>query len=113
MLFGENMSIHPKIVDAIGTERATDEVSLTIADSQDWSDVTAHLEALQEKINAYLGFMESGEIYEKYPAAKGKKMNITIIFRFAPPEGEVMRFLAHAEQVVHGYGFGFAHRVHE
>jgi hypothetical protein len=57
--------------------------------------------------------MGSGEIYEEYPTAKGKKMNIMIIFRFTPPDGEVLRFLAHAEQVVHGHGFGFAHRVHE
>ncbi|MBK8477097.1 MAG: hypothetical protein IPL39_12605 [Opitutaceae bacterium] len=108
------MSIdHPKIVDAIGTERATGDVDLTIADQRDWSDVVAHLRALQEKINSYLDFLESGDVFREYPAAKEKKMKILIIFRYPPPAGDAFVFLARAEEFVRERGFGLAYRVSE
>jgi hypothetical protein len=108
------MSIdHPKVVDAIGTERTTGDVDLTIADQRDWSDVEAHLLALQEKINAYLDFLESGDVFREYPPAKERKMKILTIFRFPPPPGEAFAFLARAEEFLRGRGFGFAYRVYE
>ena len=102
-----------KVVDAIGIERATGDVSLTISDHLDWSDVPGHAFALQEKINDYLAFLESGEIFTEYPAAKGKKMRIQIFFLHAPPAGDALRFLAHAEEVIRKAGFGLVYRVHE
>ena len=108
------MSIdHPKVVDAIGTERTTGDVDLTIADHRDWSDVEAHLLALQEKINAYLDFLESGDVFREYPAAKEKKLKILIIFRLPPPAGEAFAFLERAEEFLLSRGFGFAYRVYE
>ncbi|WP_370590617.1 DUF6572 domain-containing protein, partial [Xylophilus sp. ASV27] len=49
------------IVDAVGTDKETDEVRLSIFDHLPWD--TEHLRLLQDKINVYLGFIESGEIY--------------------------------------------------
>lgn len=43
-----------------------------ISDHLDWDDELEHIHALQEKINAYLRFVESGEILGKYPQAAGK-----------------------------------------
>ena len=37
---------------------------------------------LQEKINTYLRFIESGEIYAAYPKAKGKRAVIRIIAKY-------------------------------
>ena len=48
----ENVSV----VDAIGTEPASDCVVLSIIDSWDWSDKHEHLLALQNKLNSYFGF---------------------------------------------------------
>jgi len=108
------MSIdHPKVVDAIGISRTTGDVDLTIADQRDWSDVEAHLLALQEKINAYLDFVESGDVYREYPTASEKKLKILIMFRFPPPDGKSFAFLARAEEFLLSRGFGFAHRVFE
>ncbi|MDR6534474.1 DUF6572 domain-containing protein [Variovorax soli] len=56
------------IVDAVGTDTETGEVRLSIIDHLPWD--TEHLRLLQDKINVYLGFIESGEIYVSYPSAK-------------------------------------------
>ena len=77
---------NPSVVDAVGTDRKSGEIVLTIADSWNWDDSRAHLLALQEKINSYLGFVESGEIYDAYPSAVGQVLRIEIVSRYAIPE---------------------------
>ncbi len=88
-----------KVVDAIGIEKATMIVVLTIADSWDWDDKEQHLEALRLKINSYVDFIESGQIFETYPAAKGTKtFLIDVISRFPMPEcGTVFLDLARGD----------------
>ena len=43
-----------------------DNVVLTISDHLEWDMENEHLLILQDKINAYLSSIESGDIYEKY-----------------------------------------------
>lgn len=82
-------------VDAIGTEIETGNVVLTIADSWDWDNEEQHLQALEDKTDAYLAFIESGEIVEAYPAAQGKTVVIDVVTRYPiPPKG--MDFLKRA-----------------
>lgn len=57
------------VVDAAGVEKDTGCVVLTIADDWSWDDQKKHLLALQEKLNAYFNFIESGEMLESYPDA--------------------------------------------
>jgi hypothetical protein len=73
-------------VDAIGIEKDTGVAILTIIDSWDWIDEKRHLLALQEKLNAYFNCIESGEIYEAYPKAAGRKIIIDVIGRFSVPK---------------------------
>ncbi|WP_427309543.1 DUF6572 domain-containing protein [Cupriavidus sp. H39] len=68
-------------IDAIGVDRQTGAVHLNIVDSLPWD--TAHLQLLQAKINTYLGFIESGEVYSCYPEAKGDKWLSTSSCDFA------------------------------
>ena len=44
----------PDIVDAVGIEKGSEFVALTIADSWDWQDERRHLLALQEKAKCLL-----------------------------------------------------------
>jgi hypothetical protein len=76
---------HTNTVDAVGIDRASGEATLTIADSWDWSDFSRHLLALQEKLNAYFAFIESGEIYTSYPNAIDRKLTIEIVGRYPLP----------------------------
>lgn len=73
----------PNVVDAIGTERDTGVVVLTIFDQLDWDD-DQHFVALQEKINRYLGFIESGEVLESYPQAAGRPLRIEVVCKCSP-----------------------------
>ncbi len=75
-----------QVIDAIGTEAETGIVVLSIIDGWDWTDEAEHLMALQDKINAYLGFVESGQIGEVYPDAVGHALKIDIISMFPLPD---------------------------
>jgi hypothetical protein len=59
---------------------------LTISDHLPWDDVNEHLYCLQEKLNAYLRFIESGEIYLKWPKAAGHPVLIDVVMQFPAPE---------------------------
>jgi hypothetical protein len=59
-------------VDAIDTDKDGNLVTLTITDHLAWGD-DQHLLLLQQKLNTYLAFIESGEIHATYPAAKDKR----------------------------------------
>jgi hypothetical protein len=103
------MSIdNPKIVDAVGTDKDGNGVSLTISDHLEWGDQN-HLVILQDKLNAYLDFIESGQIYEEYPSAVGSKLNVRIYFKYEP-DNEALETLSKFREFFEdkGYGFSFA-----
>ena len=52
-----------------------------ISDHLSWNDKD-HLNLLQTKINRYLGFVESGELFENYPDAKGRSVCIRLAFKY-------------------------------
>lgn len=100
-------------IDLIGTEKEKGFVSLLIADHLDWSDEELHLSILQDKINSYISFIESGQVYEDYPSAKGKKINIDIISKYPyPRKGKL--FIERANQVtLKGLDVLITHAVHK
>jgi hypothetical protein len=74
-----------EVVDAIGLEKETSIIVLTISDAWRWDDSQSHLDALEKKINAYFAFIENGQILESYPHAHGKKLVIDVVGRFPLP----------------------------
>ena len=99
------------VVDFIGTDRWTGDVVLTISDHLDWSDTTAHQLLLQAKLNCYLAFVESGEMIQSYPGAKGKLVVFKVLFKFAPDDGG-KEFLARAREVIAAAGFTLRDELH-
>lgn len=99
-----------EVVDAVGTEAEDGAVVLSIIDGWDWVDEQHHLHALQEKINAYFGFVESGQIYEAYPEAKGRPLRIDIISKFSVPQVG-LAFLEKASAVAAQLNMTVAHRI--
>jgi hypothetical protein len=59
-------------------------VILIIADHLGWepAEEGEHLLLLQEKINTYIAFIESGEIHEAVPAAVGKAPIIRVVGKY-------------------------------
>lgn len=99
----------PNIVDAIGDEKIGGAVTLSIIDAWDWSDEAKHLFALQAKINAYLEFVQSGQLFEVRPSARGKKLKIDIITKF-PLSENAAKFINVASQVARQIEIEISHK---
>ncbi|MBU6951605.1 DUF6572 domain-containing protein [Hahella sp. HN01] len=97
------------VVDAVSVDKDAGKVVLTISDHLEWED-DEHLYLLQEKINSYLAFIESGEIYEKYPGAKGRGIVISLICKYNPSSIGV-GFLSQVSEIILGAGFDFRYEV--
>ena len=100
----------PGVVDGIGVERDGGAVVLTISDHLDWTDDEPHLLALQAKLNTYLAFVESGELVESYPAAKGRDVVIDVVTR-VPLSAAGARFVEQAMSLLRPAGIGLRTRV--
>jgi uncharacterized lipoprotein YmbA len=66
-------------IDAIGIDALTSDVVLSISDHLDWSSPLEHLHVLQDKLNTYLAFVESGEMFESYPSSRGCNVVFQIV----------------------------------
>lgn len=99
-----------KVIDIIAIpEWEPDSVVLVITDHLEWEDEAQqgeHLLLLQEKINTYIAFIESGELLESYPPAKGKSPKIRVNGLYQLPEqGEI--FIDRVTEVLKEAGIGF------
>lgn len=89
-------------VDMIGIPKDNTElVRLGITDHLSWNDDTLeHLYLLQEKINSYIRFIESKEVYEAFPESKGiNNFLIEIFFLYEIPT-ECIEFLDTVKDVL-------------
>ena len=96
------------VVDAIGID-GSGTVVLTISDHLPWDK--EHLYLLQQKINSYLAFIESGEIYESYPESKEREIKICLECKFEPT-AVASTFLGQCSSIIGKAGFQFGHEVH-
>jgi hypothetical protein len=80
-------------IDFYTVDREKTKVSLVIADHLDWEefDEGDHLELLQDKINAYLHFVEGGQWAETRPDLKGIPIVIEVSAKH-PPSTEALKF---------------------
>jgi len=81
-------------------------VLLVISDHLPWDEVNQHLWQLQEKLNRYVAFVESKELYEKFPDAVGRPIVIRIVLTDAVPEA-AQWFFGKVRASVQEAGFGF------
>ena len=98
------------VVDIISTDRMSGQVVLTISDHLDWSNSTKHQVLLQAKLNRYLAFVESGEIFQNYPDARGRRVVFRLVFQF-PPDEDARAFLAKVREIVESAGFSWRDEV--
>lgn len=97
------------VVDAIGTDKSTGRVVLTISDHLPWGE-PAHLDLLERKISVYLGFVLSGRLLEAYPAAQGRDVEISVLIKF-PPSLEAEEFFSRAKELAQQHGLKFSYKV--
>jgi hypothetical protein len=95
-------------VDVIGVNESGI-VVLTISDHLKWDDENLYL--LQEKINTYLAFIESGEVYEACPSSKGKEFKINMVCKYEPSPA-AMQFISKCTAIINRAGFQFGYEVY-
>jgi hypothetical protein len=100
---------NPKTVDVVSVDRATGEVVLDITDHLDWSDEKGHIMMLQNKINAYASFIESGEFESSYPSAKGRPPVIHVAC-MNKPTSFAIRFFDLVRDSLEPAGIRFSYR---
>jgi hypothetical protein len=99
-----------KIIDMWGIPKwDNSKIILGITDHLEWGDKAQqgkHLLVLQEKINTYIAFIESGEIYTEIPGALGKSPVIRVHGKYELPEqGEI--FIDRVAETLKEVGIGF------
>ncbi len=99
-----------KTIDAIGIDRNSGHVILTIFDEKDWTNTYEHLYFIQEKLNSYLSYIESGEVYTSYPKADGKDFEFSIVFKYDLTR-DAIEFLDKFQKIVENAGFSLAWEV--
>lgn len=97
-----------KIIDFIGIEQTTGNLILTISDHLDWSDnlQEPHIGILQDKLNTYLSYIESGQVLKDYPNAKNNKIVISIVGKFEP-SNKGLHFFNMVRDTLEKAGYGF------
>ena len=90
----------PNSIDIVVPENRDGDAELVLVDQLPWKfDEDDHLSLLQEKINTYLAFVETGQLIEEFPTARDRKIVLKIDALYAPSAaGE--QLLAAARPVV-------------
>ncbi|MGF6109395.1 DUF6572 domain-containing protein [Pseudomonas frederiksbergensis] len=97
-----------RIIDFWAIPKEKPQILLVITDHLEWGNKAEegeHLLLLQEKINTYIAFIESGEIYTEIPGALGKSPTIRLIAKYELPE-QAEYFIARVTEVLEGVGIG-------
>ncbi|MGJ8655327.1 MAG: DUF6572 domain-containing protein [Akkermansiaceae bacterium] len=102
------MSIdQPNLIDSLTTRTTDNTCIVAIADHLEW-DNREHLLALQNKLNNYLSFIESGEIYQSRPDAINQEIEISICCLHTPETTDDLKFLQFARNTIQAAGFKFS-----
>ncbi len=106
--------LETELIDFIHEDPGANVVSLTVADHMEWKDQNEeeHLWLLQEKLNTYLRFIESGELNQSFPLAMGKTVHIRIVGKF-PLQGRGLQFFDSASRLVENAGFKLSFQLLE
>ena len=82
---------------------------LILCDHLPWGD-NEHLYMLQEKLNSYIAFVESGQCYEEVPKARGAPVEIELVAMHELDES-AKSFLFRAGEIAGRAGIPLTYRV--
>jgi hypothetical protein len=98
-------------IDIISTSEAGD-VVLHISDHLMWDREREHIQLLQDKINAYLQFIEDGQIFEEYPTATKTNISIEVVFKYDPPKS-ILIYLNCFKEMVMDFGVPLTWQIYK
>jgi hypothetical protein len=86
-----------KKIDLVCLRPSTGELILILVETEDWGADGARLLELQEKFHAYLDFVETGKVWERFPEHAGKPIRFRLDHTF-PLGSNEMKFLEAAQR---------------
>jgi len=93
------------VVDFVSVDKKSGDALLTISDHLAWDqNEEEHLLLLQNKLNAYLRFIESGEVLRKFPEVDGRSVVINVVGQF-PLSERASLFFEKASVAIRDAGF--------
>jgi hypothetical protein len=90
------MELHQQ-VDVVSQSPDGARVVLSMVETRDWGTGGTNLVDVQQKLYAYLDFVETGQIWTAYPAMRGKMIEFRLHARFSPTKLEE-EFFARAKK---------------
>lgn len=100
----------PGKIDAAGIDRTSSEIVLSLFDAWSWEDERSHLFRLQEKLNNYFAFVETGQVNELFPGEQTSGCRIDVWFAHQPPES-ALDFLSKADEAAQELDLRVYYRV--
>ncbi|WP_105253559.1 DUF6572 domain-containing protein [Pseudoalteromonas sp. T1lg75] len=80
------------VIDSVIHGNGYEDLVLVITDHLDWSAPQEHLLVLQQKLNTYIAFVESGQIFSDFPECDGDAISILIACQFEPSGAAIQFF---------------------
>jgi hypothetical protein len=100
------------IIDYVVVDHDTGNTFLVVCDHLPWGqDEGEHLQLLQNKFNAYLAYVEGGQLHKEWPKSVGKKVAFEVHAMY-PLSEQASRFyqLAGGKIAEAGFSLQFKHR---
>lgn len=88
-------------IDAASIDDSSSRLKLTISDHLTWNDECEHLTILQSKINCYVQYVESGQVWEDYhkDLLKHGSVIVNIVLKYPPPRA-AREFLVKVNEII-------------
>ncbi len=94
-------------IDILTVRESLGQIQLTISDHLPWEQ-SDKLLLIQQKVNHYLAFIESGEMESQHPKSATLTPVLKLISLY-PPQSTDLEFLKQVQAIIEdaGYGFGW------
>ena len=99
-----------KVVDLITWDEERQEVELLMIEQREWESEPEQLRQLEDKFNAYLGYVMDGHMVQQYPQYDGKDVCFRLDCAQAP-RGEAEQMLRAMQNFAAGEGIRFVVQV--
>ncbi len=101
---------NPRVVDLISWDEERSEVVLLMLEQRTWESDPEQLRQLEDKFNAYLGYVMDGHMAGQYPQYEGKDVCFRLDCAEAP-RGEAEKMLRAMQNFAAGEGIRFVVQV--
>lgn len=88
---------NPAVIDAMGYDASHDEYVLAMLETRESDGSPERVAELQDKLNGYIHFVDSGQFWKMEPDAVGKRVRFELRF-LHPPDHGIRRFVEAANE---------------